>query len=195
MHMGLGNLTKVKANRVETVLGIDASTNSMAFCLYTENGPVKWGEIKFNGSTAFERLHDGQRKVLAVAKMLEADLIVFESAVYVQNKKTVILLAYAFGAIVSALMTTGAVVEEIAPMTWQNAIGNKALTKTEKEQIQKDFPGKSKSWYSNKNREVRKARTSLWVKETYGIDVNSDNVSDAIAVASVAFNKFAEPKT
>lgn len=188
--MALGVLKK-KAGKIETVLGVDASTNSLAFCLYGKQGPIRWGEIKFKGASVFERLSDGQNRVRAIANLLKADLIVFESAVYVQNKKTVILLAYAFGAIVAALMTTGAQVEEISPMTWQNAIGNKALTKVEKQRIIDANPGKSKSWYSNANREFRKQRTMDWVEKTYGIEVESDNVSDAIAVASVGHSKFA----
>jgi len=194
--VGLGQLKKGPASKkVETVLGVDASTNSLAFCLYGKDGPIRWGEIKFNGSTVFERLSDGQNRVRGIAHILKADLIVFESAVYVQNKKTVILLAYAFGAIVAALMATGARVEEISPMTWQNAIGNKALTKAEKQKIVDANPGKSKSWYSNANREFRKARTMAWVEKAYGIKVDSDNVSDAIAVASVGHSKFSDTTT
>lgn len=181
-------MTRIK--EVRTVLGVDASTNSFAFCLYGEDGPIRWGEIKFNGSSAFERLSNGQKRVAALREYFRSDLIVFESAVYVQNKKTVILLAYSFGAIVSALMADGTKVEELAPLTWQNAIGNKALTKEEKGKIKSDNPGKSASWYSNKNREFRKARTMKWVQETYGIEVESDNVSDAISIASVAYKKF-----
>lgn len=190
--MGIGKvLTNKKREGVETVLGIDASTNSLAFCLYGSGGPIKWGEIKFKGSSAFERLSYAQKYIYAMRNELKADLIVFESAVYVQNKKTVILLAYAFGAIVSALLQKGTQIEEIAPMTWQNAIGNKVLTKEEKAKIVAEHPGKSKAWYQNKNREFRKQRTMKWCADTYGITVESDNVSDAIAIASVAFDKFA----
>lgn len=191
--MGIGALTK--SQRINTVLGIDASTNSLAFCLYGKNGPIRWGEVQFKGSTVFERLSDGQKKAAAMADLLEADLIVIEGAVYVQNKKTVILLAYAFGAIISALMARGARVEELSPMTWQNAIGNKSLTKAEKEKIKAENPGKSTSWYSNANREFRKRRTMTWVDNTYGVKVTSDNVSDAIAVASVGYSKFAKTAT
>ncbi len=189
--MGIGALTKVKA--VESVLGIDASTNSVAWCLFDKTGPVKWGEITFTGQNTFERLSDGQKKVAATIAHIDSDLIVFESAIFVQNKKTVVLLAYAFGAIVSALMGSGTKVEEIPPITWQNAIGNKALTKTEKEAIKKQYPNKSTSWYSNKFREFRKQRTMDWVENKFGIKVPNDNVSDAIAIASVGFNKFGSP--
>lgn len=187
--MGIGNLTNSK--RIGTVLGIDASTNSFAYCWYGKDGPIEWGEIKFSGNTVWERLADGQARVAALRGKFDFDLIIFESAVFVQNKKTVVLLAYSFGALVASIMEDGRAVEEIPPVTWQNAIGNKALTKIEKEQIKRDFPDKSVSWYSNKSREIRKQRTMDWVKKTYDIDVDSDNISDAIGVASVGYAKYA----
>lgn len=166
-----------------TVLGVDASTNSFAFCLMDKDGPIRWGEIKFKGSSVFERLAYAQRHIAAMKEHLQADIIVFEGAVYVQNKKTVILLAYAFGAIISALINDGAAIEQISPLAWQNYLGNKPLTKHEKAEIESANPGKSKSWYQNASRELRKARTMAWAKETYGIKTDSDNVSDAVGVA------------
>ena len=175
---------------VNTVLGVDASTNSFAFCLYGKDGPIKWGEIQFKGQTVFERLAYGQKVIAGMKKELKADLVVFESAIYVQNKKTVILLAYSFGAVISALINNGARIEEVSPLQWQNFLGNKALTKAEKEAIKNEFPGKSTSWYSNKNREYRKSRTTAWASNTFGIDVKSDNVSDAIGVAHYGYKTF-----
>lgn len=188
--MGLGKIMKVKREGVNTVLGVDASTQSLAFCVYGKDGPEKWGEIKFKGNTVFERLAYGQRHVNAMKEHLKADLIVFESAIYVQNKKTVILLAYAFGALVSALMDKGTEIEEVSPIQWQNFIGNKALTKAEKEAIVNAHPGKSKSWYANTNRNFRKQRTIDWVLREFGISVESDNVSDAIGVAHFGYKTF-----
>lgn len=188
--MGLGKLAKAQYKDISSVLGIDASTTSFAFCLFEDGRPVRWGEIKFKGASAFERLAYGQRFVKDLSKKLESDLVVFESAVYVQNKKTVILLAYAFGALVAPLVKRGTRGEEISPLVWQRAIGNKALTKAEKDAIKAEFPGKSKTWYQAKNRELRKGRTMQWVEDTYGITVESDNVSDAIAIASVAYDTY-----
>lgn len=187
--MGLGKVMK-QAEGVNTVLGVDASTNSFAFCLYGKDGPIKWGEVKFQGATVFERLAYGQKSISAMKEHLKADLVVFESAIYVQNKKTVILLAYAFGAVISALINNGARIEEVSPLQWQNFIGNKALTKAEKEAIKNEFPGKSTSWYSNKNREYRKSRTMAWVRDEFGISLDSDNVSDAVGVAHYGYKTF-----
>jgi Holliday junction resolvasome RuvABC endonuclease subunit len=187
--MGIGSLTK-EAKEIRTVLGIDASTNSLAFCLYGADGPIKWGEIKFSGRTTWERLADGQSKMDEV-RDLSPDLIVFESAVFVQNKKTVVLLAYSFGALVAAIMGDGKSVEEIPPVTWQHAINNKPFTKDEKAAVAKENPGKSASWLSNKIREMRKQRTMDWVENNYGIKAENDNISDAIAIAYCGWKKFA----
>lgn len=172
------------------ILGLDASTNTVAFCLYSEAGPEKWGEIIFQGNTVFERLADAQKKIPGALLKYDYDMIVFESAIFVQNKKTVVMLAYAFGAIVGSLTKRGTVVEEIPPITWQNAIGNKALTKQEKEDIKNANPDKSKSWYDSKFRETRKQKTIDFVKTNFNINVPNDNVSDAIAIAHVGWQKF-----
>lgn len=171
------------------VMGADCSTNSFAFSIFDNGELVQFGEIEFYGKTVFERLADGQNKVRALRDKLDVDYVAIESAVFVQNKKTVILLAYSFGAIIAALINSGARVVEVAPMTWQNFIGNKVLTKAEKTVIMEATPGKSKSWYSNAFREFRKDRTRQWVADKFGYDVDSDNVTDAIALGWVAANK------
>ena len=45
--MSLAKLVKVEARRV---LGIDASTNSIAFSIIENNKPIKWGKIEFVGA-------------------------------------------------------------------------------------------------------------------------------------------------
>jgi hypothetical protein len=179
--MGVSKLIKA-APEYKRVMGVDCSTESFAFAIFEDGKLVKWGEVKFNGKTALHRLADGQTKVRAMKDILNADRVVVESAIYVQNKKTVILLAYALGAIIGALINSGSVVDEIAPVQWQRFIGNPPLTRPEKDAIMKGTPGKSASWYSNQFREARKARTKAWVREKFAIDVDSDNVSDAIGV-------------
>ena len=49
--MKLASLVKTKANRV---LGIDASTNSIAFCLMEDDVPLKWGKINLFGEDIYE---------------------------------------------------------------------------------------------------------------------------------------------
>lgn len=180
--MGLKSLAKPK----KTLLAIDASTNSFAFALFEGKSLVKYGEITFAGKGIFDRLSDAQQKVFGMRDELKADEIVIEGATYVQNKRTVILLAYCFGAIISALARPGVEVREVPPITWQNAIGNKALNKVEKAVLKKANPDKSDNWLKNEAREIRKKRTMDWVAKTFNVVVSSDNITDAIALGAVA---------
>lgn len=186
--MGLGKLKRAPARRV---IGVDASTQSFAFCIYDE-APIKWGEIYFEGSNVFARLADANRKLNALKDEFDFDLIVIEAATMIQNRKTVILLAYSFGSVLSALMKSDERVEEMPPVVWQRAIGNNPFTKEEKAAVAKDFPDKSKSWYTNKHRELRKQRTIDWVDKTFGIKVESDNVADAIGISHVGYKKYCQ---
>lgn len=175
----------------KSVMGIDTSTKSLAFCIVNADGiPVEWGEIGFDGDKVFERLADGRRRVESVFKDdLTVDEIWFESAVFIQNKKTVVLMAMALGAIMSTLVKEGIRVYDVTPPTWQNFIGNKAFTRDEKDELKKQYPDKSDSWRQGKMREVRKDRTRQWALDKFGIDVASDNVSDAIAIAHFGWCK------
>lgn len=180
--MGIGRLTKVEAKRV---IGIDASTNSLAFAIFEGESPVLCGEVKFEGSTVFERLGDAKKKTRALVEsgILRADYIAIESAIMVRNIQTAIDLAYVYGAIIGELMAFNPQVHKVAPISWQSGIGNPNLKKAEKEQMQKDFPGKSKTWYSTKGRAMRKQRTLDIAQKFFKIPDNSDNVGDAVGLA------------
>jgi Holliday junction resolvasome RuvABC endonuclease subunit len=180
--MGLGKLNKVKASRV---IGIDASTNSLAFAVFEGDRPVQCGEVMFSGSTVLERLKDAKHKTKALVDsgVLVGDYIAIESAVMVRNVQVAIDLAYVYGAILGELGEGTKDIQKVAPISWQSGIGNPNLKKAEKEQIQKDFPDKSKSWYQNKGRLIRKQRTLDIAKKHFSIPSNSDNVGDAVGLA------------
>jgi Holliday junction resolvasome RuvABC endonuclease subunit len=175
-------LTKVKA---KTVCGIDASTNSLAFAVFDGETPVSCGEVMFNGSNVFERLEDAKRKTHALVNsgIIRADYIAIESAIMVRNIQTAIDLAYVYGAIIGELMEFNPKVEKVAPISWQSGIGNPNLKKAEKDAIQAEFPGKSKSWYQNKGRLIRKQRTLDIAQQYFDIPNDSDNIGDAVGIA------------
>lgn len=185
--MGIGAvLTKVQAKRV---CGLDASTNSLAFAVMEGEKPIICGEIKFSGATPFERLKDARRKVRALVEAGTfdgVDFIVIESAIMVRNIQTAIELAYMFGAIISEMSEVCKELHKVAPISWQTAIGVPNLKKDEKEAIQKEFPGKSKSWYQNKGREIRKGRILEISRKYFDIADGSDNVGDAVGISLFA---------
>lgn len=181
--MGIAKtLSTVKAERV---CGIDASTNSLAFAVFEGDKAVSCGEVKFNGSTVFERLQDAKRKTSALveAGVLTGDYVVIESAIMVRNIQTAIDLAYVYGAILGELGKSAGKLEKVAPISWQSGIGNPNLKKHEKDAIKAEFPGKSASWYQNKGRQIRKQRTLDIARQYFDIPSNSDNIGDAVGLA------------
>jgi len=182
--MGLADLRRTPSK----VLGIDASTNSIAFCLMDNHKVNKWGEIEFTGETVYDRILDAKNKVKAIKQMLEYDFIAIEAAVSVKSVATGLKMAYVFGTIMGELMHDNIKVVEVHPITWQSYIGNKNFTKVEKEAVRKEFPGKSENWYKAKIREIRKGKTIKFA-QTKGVGTNSDNVADAVGIAWYAVNE------
>jgi len=183
--VSLAKLTRPKAHKV---LGIDASTNSFAFCLMDEKTPVKWGEINFDGGDVYERILDAKRKIKAFKNELDTDFVVIEAAISVKSVATGMKMAYVFGAIMGELLSDNVEVVEVHPITWQSYLGNKNYTKVEKEAIKLEFPGKSDNWIKGKIRERRKQRTVDFVR-TLGVKTESDNVADAAGIAWYAVNE------
>jgi Holliday junction resolvasome RuvABC endonuclease subunit len=183
--MSLAKLAKIKSHKV---LGIDASTNSLAFCLMQDKKAVKWGEIQFEGDDVYQRILDAKRKIKAFKNELDTDFVVMEAAISVRSVHTGIKMAYVFGAIMGELLSDNIEVVEIHPITWQSYLGNKNFTKAEKQAVKNEFPGKSETWYKGKIREIRKGKTILFAR-SMGIKTESDNVADAAGIAWYAVNE------
>jgi len=178
--MKLAELVKTKAHRV---LGIDASTNSVAFCLMDNNKPLKWGKIEFTGSDIYEKIYDAKVKMHAMLEELKADYIAIEGAVLVRSPDAVIKLSYVYGVVISELMSTGARVITISPTSWQAHIGNKNPTKSEKEALKIANPGYAESWYKNKMRNIRKQRTVDYFNNKFNLNLDDFDVADAFGIA------------
>jgi len=176
----LANLVKTKANKV---LGIDASTNSVAFCLMEKNIPLKWGKIEFTGADIYEKIYDAKVKMNAMLNELKSDYIVVEGAVLVRSPDAVIKLSYVYGVVIAELMSTGAKVITISPSAWQAHIGNKNPTKDEKSAIRLKNPGYADSWYKNQLRNMRKQRTVDYFNNKYNLSLNDFDVADSFGIA------------
>lgn len=176
----------VPASEINTVMGIDCSSKTFAFAIFEQGNLSMWGEIDFYGANLYERMGSGQRRIAAFAERVRVDKVAFEAAIHINSRKTVIDLAYSYGAAISPFIRPGVEVETISPISWQSAIGNKQFTAAEKAAVKKEYPDKSDSWRKNHIRELRKQRTIDWVKQKYGVDVASDNVADAIGLTYYA---------
>lgn len=181
--MTLASLKKSQASRV---LGIDASTNSVAFCLMENNKPLKWGKIELSGSDIYHKIHDAKVKMHVMLDELKSDYIAVEGAVLVRSPDAVIKLSYVYGVVIAELMSTGAEVITISPTAWQAHIGNKNPTKSEKEAIRVKHPGYADSWYKNQIRNMRKQRTVDYFNERYGLSLDDFDVADSFGIAHYA---------
>ena len=183
--MTLASLVKTKASRV---LGIDASTSSIAFCLMENNVPLKWGKIDLVGQDIYEKIYNAKVRMRLMLEDLSSDYIAVEGAILVRSPDAVIKLSYVYGVVIAELMSTGAKVITISPSSWQAFIGNKNPTKDEKSEIRLKNPGYAESWYKNQLRNMRKQRTVDYFNSKYNLEINDFDVADSFGIAHYANN-------
>jgi Holliday junction resolvasome RuvABC endonuclease subunit len=173
----------------KTVMGIDASTLSIAFCVFNNRKPIAWGKLDIEGNDLYEKIKDARIKAGMLQEHYKPDYVCVESAVMVNSIDVMRRLAYVYGAILGELQFQGAKVVDVRPLEWQNHIGNKILTKAEKEKIKQDNPGKSASWYKNAGRKLRKQRTMDFFNKRFKINITDDNISDAVGLGFYSYYK------
>ena len=181
--MTLASLKKTQANRV---LGIDASTNSIAFCLMENDLPLKWGKINLAGNDIYEKIYDAKIKMSVMLNELKSDYIAVEGAILVRSPDAVIKLSYVYGVVIAELMSTGAKVITISPTAWQAYIGNKNPTKDEKSAVRVKNPGYADSWYKTQLRNMRKQRTIDYFNSKYSLSLEDFDVADSFGIAHYA---------
>lgn len=173
----------------ETICSIDASTNSLAFAIYKDRQLIKYGKINFSGTTAYDKVVDAGAKVKAFFATFEnIDAIVIEHTVFMNSPKTAADLALVQGALLGAAGVRK--IRSVAPITWQNFIGNKKPSKEELLKIKADNPGKSDSWIKTQIREARKRKTIHFIEVQYDRVVPDNDVADAIAIGHYAINNW-----
>lgn len=176
-----------KANK--TVIGIDCSTHSVAYAVFKNDTLKEYGEIDFVGNNVFMRARDAKKKTEALSKKFKSASVAIEKTIMVRSVQTAIYMAFVAGNVITSLTDDDSEFYEIPPISWQCFIGNPVLKANEKELVKKQFPGKSKTWYSSKHREIRKQRTIDWCKKKFGVTIKSDNVSDAIGLGYYAYER------
>lgn len=164
------------------MLGIDHSTQTLAFCLAVDGKPEYWEEIPLIGSTVYDRL-GSLRKALEKRFANEAiDVLAIEKTVQVNSRDTVVKLAMIAGEIIGYFSARDTKVFEVPATTWQAATAKPTLTRAEQAVLKLANPGRVKSWYANEARKIRKQRIIDWVASTFGITVASD-CADSICIA------------
>ena len=180
-------------NKPRRFCAIDASTNSLAFAIFDNKKIVACGKIKFEGTTTYEKVADAAQKTKLFFDEFDFDTIVIEHTVFMNSPKTAAQLAMVQGALLGAASMSGVKnIGSVSPMTWQNFIGNKKLSKEEKAEIAKKNPGKSVSWFKNEERNIRKQRTIRFVNINYNKFLIDDDVADACAIGHWALHNWSK---
>ena len=119
----------------KTICAIDASTNSLAFAIFDTKqeslGVI--GKINFEGNNTYEKVMDAGQIVKAFFDYYGGfEAIIIEHTVFMNSPKTAADLALVQGAILGAAGQSGTkVIGKVSPITWQNYIGNKKISKDE----------------------------------------------------------------
>lgn len=184
------NLSRIN-EKPKTICSIDASTNSLAFAIFSDLALVSFGKIKFDGANTYSKVSDAARKSVAFFKHFDIDAIVIEHTVFINSPKTAADLALVQGALLGAASLNGIkVAGSINPITWQTYIGNGKLTSAEKKELMDEYPGKSKAWYTNRARDIRKIRTIQFVNTYYDRNISDNDVADAVGIGHWAIHNW-----
>jgi hypothetical protein len=176
----------------ETICAIDASTNSLAFALFYEDDLDSIGKIYFEGNNVYEKVMDAGKKVKAFFDIYGGfEAIVIEHTVFMNSPKTAADLALVQGAILGSAGQTGTkVIGKVSPITWQNFIGNKKISKDEQLFIRSQIPGKSESYYKAHERMLRKERTIKFINTIYDRTITDNDVADACGIGHWAIKNW-----
>ena len=181
-------------DKPKVICAIDASTNSLAFALFDTQqktlGAV--GKINFEGNDTYEKVMDAGKKVKAFIDLYGGfEAIVIEHTVFMNSPKTAADLALVQGAILGAAGQAGTkVIGKVSPITWQNYLGNKKISKEEQLIIRAKTPGKSLSWYKSYERNLRKERTMKLIEINYDRIIKDNDVADASGIGHWAIHNW-----
>lgn len=176
----------------ERICSIDASTNSLAYATFHDGHLKECGKIKFDGKDIYEKVIDAGRKSKALFDhIVNVDAIVIEHTVFMNSPKTAADLALVQGALLGAAGQAGIrTIGKVSPITWQNFIGNKKISKDEKLFIKSQNPGKSDSWLKTYERELRKQRTINFINIQYDKTITDNDVADACGIGHWAIKNW-----
>jgi hypothetical protein len=176
------------------ICAIDASTNSLAFSLFAGENLDSVGKISFEGNNTYEKVMDAGKKVKGFFDIYGGfEAIIIEHTVFMNSPKTAADLALVQGAILGAAGQTGTkVIGTVSPITWQNYIGNKKISKDEQFFIRAQHPGKSVSWYKTYERNLRKERTIKFINTIYDRTITDNDVADACGIGHWAIKNWSK---
>ena len=183
--MSLATLKKVKAKRI---LGIDASTASVAFCLIDDGKIISFGKLPVVGVTIYDKIKDAGEKAKALKKVTKPEYIAIEQAIMVRSADAGLKIAMIVGALLSNLLDKKTEVVTLTPIQWQSYIGNNNFTKAMKEEVKAKYPDKGDAFIKARIRDIRKQKTMDFFKK-FGVEVDDNDVGDACGIAYYAYKE------
>jgi hypothetical protein len=176
------------------ICSIDASTNTLAFAIFEKGKLIRFGKINFSGKNTYEKVSDSVKKTKAFFdSQVPLDAIVIEHTIYLNSAKTAADLALVQGSMLGGISLAGTkIIKSINPIAWQTYLGNQRLSADEKSALRKASPGKSDTWYKNKDREFRKQRTIDLINEKYNVSISDNDIADAVGVGHYAINNWSK---
>jgi len=178
----------------DRICAIDASTNSLAYATFHKGVLKEVGKINFEGKDIYQKVIDAGRKSRGLFEhIINVDAIVIEHTVFMNSPKTAADLALVQGALLGAAGQSGiSAIGKVSPITWQNFIGNKKISKDEKLFIRSQHTGKSESWYKSYERDLRKQRTINFININYDKAITDNDVADACGIGHWAIKNWSK---
>ena len=176
----------------KTICAIDASTNSLAFAIFSNKDLKMIGKINFEGNNTYEKVMDACKKTKAFFDYNNGfEAIVIEHTVYMNSPKTAADLALVQGALLGAAGLVGTkIIGTVATITWQNYIKNGKLTKDEKFALRSKNLEKTESWHKTNERNFRKERTIRFINMQFDKTITDNDVADACGIGFYAINNW-----
>lgn len=173
------------------IMSIDASTTSIAYAVFDGKQLVISGKVEFSGKDVYQKIASAIGSVITVIQDLNPEAVVIERAVFINSPKTMSELSMVQGAILAGASLAGVkIFKGTNPIAWQSYIGNGKLTKDAKILMRKLNPNKSESWYKQNEREARKQKTINFVNINYDLEINDNDIADAIGIGHYSLNNW-----
>lgn len=112
------------------VLGIDPSSNAIAWTLIEDGRPISWGKLTFyRKSTLQSKFIMLQDMMNIILNDTQPSYVCIEQMISVQNPQTTRVLSYIAGAIMYECAVRGYEVEDVPPMVWKSYHGYQRILK------------------------------------------------------------------
>lgn len=181
--MSLNYLKKVNT---KTVLSIDPSSHSLAWCIteYSDGIKViKTDKISFvKGAAIEEKFNSIKLGIQKICEEYKPDVCVIEQSVYIQNFQTSRLLSYIIGFTWGICSLYCGRVMDVSPLVWRSGVGYKNLTTKDKDFLKDNGVKKN---IEIKKKEERKRRVRVIIQDSFvtdNIDLGDDDIVDAVGI-------------